>query len=193
MADRYALGALVPLTFNVTDADGQLADAGAVTLTVTRPDGSTTSPTLDHPSVGVYQYDLQTPIPGRYTARFVATGANAGSTEDVFDVTAAALGHVTVVDVSDYLRDGAAAWTTQELAETLAAEQAAQAARCRIDPYTADLREAVLRRVQRNLALRPLPLAVLQGDAEAGSSTVLPGADPEVRRLEGPYRRRRVG
>lgn len=55
-------------------------------------------------------------------------------------------------------------------------------------PYPADLAEAVCRRVARNLALRNLPLAVLRGDAEAGGNT-LPGKDPEIRRLEGPYRR----
>ena len=63
---------------------------------------------------------------------------------------------------------------------------------CRDLLYPKDLRQALLRRVQRNLALRALPLAVLQGDAEAGS-TILPGKDLEVRRLEGPFRRLLVG
>lgn len=55
-------------------------------------------------------------------------------------------------------------------------------------PYPVDLAEAVCRRVARNLALRGLPLAVLQSDAEGGA-LVTPGKDPEIRRLEGPYRR----
>lgn len=54
--------------------------------------------------------------------------------------------------------------------------------------YPADLAEAVCRRVARNLALRNVPLAVLQSDAEGGPLTT-PGKDPEIRRLEGPYRR----
>jgi hypothetical protein len=55
-------------------------------------------------------------------------------------------------------------------------------------PYPADLAEAVCRRVARNLALRGLPLATLQSDSEAGP-LVLPGKDPEIRRLEGTSRK----
>jgi hypothetical protein len=58
--------------------------------------------------------------------------------------------------------------------------------------YPADLALALKRRVARNLSLKGLPLAVLQGDAESGPM-VLPGRDPEVRRLEGPYRRLVLG
>lgn len=55
-------------------------------------------------------------------------------------------------------------------------------------PWPVDLAEAVCRRVARNLVLRNLPLAVLQSDAEGGALAT-PGKDPEVRRLEAPYRR----
>jgi hypothetical protein len=59
-------------------------------------------------------------------------------------------------------------------------------------PYPADLSEALKRRVARNLALRGVPLAVLQSDSEAGPA-ILPGRDPEVRRLEAPYKKLIVG
>lgn len=99
---------------------------------------------------------------------------------------------VTVQDVSGYLGDHS--WTDDEIQAALDAEEAAQATRCRVPiPRPADLDEALCRRVARNLAMRVLPLAVLQGDAEAGSTTRLPGNDPEVRRLEGPWRRLVVG
>lgn len=94
----------------------------------------------------------------------------------------------TVAEVMTYLGDAAAQWGNADVQGALDAEQAAQARVCRIASYSNDLREALLRRVQRNLAMRALPLAVLQGDPEAGS-TVLPGRDPEVRRLEAPYRK----
>lgn len=98
----------------------------------------------------------------------------------------------TVVDVKAYL--GTNSWTDAEIGDALDAETAAQAKVCRIpDPMPADLAEALKRRVQRNLAMRPLPLAVLQGDAEGGSSTVLPGRDPEVRRFEAPHRKLVLG
>ena len=43
----------------------------------------------------------------------------------------------------------------------------------------------------RNLAMRPQPLAMVV-DGE-GISSVVPGADPEVRRLERPHRRLVMG
>jgi hypothetical protein len=105
-----------------------------------------------------------------------------------------------------YLRiDPANTTRDTEIASALATEIAAQrkavrAAAFGVDPaapaapvaYPTDLAEAVCRRVARNLALRGIPLAVLQGDTETGP-TVLPGRDPEVRRLEAPYRRLPAG
>lgn len=96
--------------------------------------------------------------------------------------------------VKTYL--GSTSASDERIDSALVAESAAQAAVCRIpvDPidYPDDLAEALKRRVARNLALRGLPLAVPTGDAEAGN-TILPGRDPEVRRLEAPHRRLVVG
>lgn len=82
-----------------------------------------------------------------------------------------------------------------ELADTVAAEVELQASVCRIpapdlllDTFPAACRQAIFRRVARALAMKGLPMAVLRGDAETGS-TILPSNDPEVRRLERPYRR----
>lgn len=83
----------------------------------------------------------------------------------------------------------------EELADVLAGEVEIQAQLCRIpaagvppvDTFPVALRNALFRRVQRAVALKALPLAVLQGDAEQGQ-TYLPSNDPEVRRLERPYR-----
>lgn len=70
------------------------------------------------------------------------------------------------------------------------AEIADQARRCRVDPYNAALVAALVRRVQRAMAMRNLPLGVLQDDT---GSTRVGSTDPEVRRLEGPYRKGVVG
>lgn len=81
-----------------------------------------------------------------------------------------------------------------DVQDALDAETAAQAARCRVDdPAPPDLDQALKRRVACNLARRGLPLAVLQGDAESGRTDFVPGRDPEVRRLEAPYRRLVMG
>ena len=189
--DTYTLGAQVPLTFAVYDPDGDYVAPDSATLTVTLPDGTTTSPTLVNDDTGIYSYDYPTVQVGPHSAVFVATGANGGTVEDAFVVTAVALSYVTTAAAQDYLRD--TSWDTAEITDALAAERSAQTAVCRIDPYTPDLREALLRRVQCNLARRSLPLGMTSGDSDVGSPSYVPGRDPEVRRLERPYLRLPVG
>lgn len=80
------LGDVQPLTVEVRDAAGALAAAGAITLTVTLPDGTTVTPTVTNPSTGRYQYDYPTTQVGRHTVRWLATGANSSAYADAFDV-----------------------------------------------------------------------------------------------------------
>jgi hypothetical protein len=82
----FDLGDVVPLTVNIRGADGALANATAVTLTITLPDGTTTSPAPANPSVGLYQVDYITVMEGRHIVRWVATGNNASAYTDSFDV-----------------------------------------------------------------------------------------------------------
>jgi hypothetical protein len=70
------------------------------------------------------------------------------------------------------------------------AELEAQADRCRVEPYASALGEALVRRVSRNLAMRNLPLGV---SIDETGSTRIGSNDPEVRRLEGPYRKTLIG
>jgi hypothetical protein len=94
--------------------------------------------------------------------------------------------------VKTYLGD--TSFEDATISAALAAETASQANYCTIPAvYPVDLGEALLRRVARNLAMRGIPLAVLQGDSDLGSSTFLPGKDPLVRMYEAPYRRLVVG
>lgn len=82
------------------------------------------------------------------------------------------------------------------LTGALATEKAAQSRVCRVPAddadWPADLAESLLRRVARNLAMRGIPLAMFSGDAELGG-VVPPTRDPEVRRLEGPFRKLKLG
>lgn len=93
----------------------------------------------------------------------------------------------SVVDVARYCGRPVSA----KVEEAYAAELAAQVAACRTSPYGADLGEALKRRVMTNLARRALPLGT-QPNGELGS-TAVGTYDPEVRRLERPYRRLVVG
>ena len=118
---------------------------------------------------------------------------------------------VTTQDVIDYIgSDAAARWaevngqdtTYPQIDDALAAERIVQlgVVSYPVSGYTSTaddldtsaLDEALKRRVQRNLAMRALPLAIQAGDAET-APVRLGSSDPEVRRLEARYRRRVVG
>lgn len=77
-----------------------------------------------------------------------------------------------------------------EVRDTYLAEVAAQGRACRTEAYTDDLAAALVRRVRRARAMASVPLGVVLDDAGA---TRLGYNDPEIRRLEGPYRRLVVG
>lgn len=112
---------------------------------------------------------------------------------------------VTVADVVAYIGgpNAAATWadpdtdpvTYTRIADALAAESAAQLMRVTypvesgVTDYP-DLDEALKRRVQRNLSMRSLPQAI---DTTTGDAIRIGGTDPEIRRLEAPYRVRTMG
>lgn len=185
-------GAWWVLDVETTDADDLLAD-GAPVLTVTGPAGPAPAPVVTHVGLGHYRAPVLVDEPGRWVAG--ATSATAGAGYAAAYVLAATdgTGMPTAADVVAYM--GPTSYTLDQVADALAAESAAQRSRCAVGAlYPDDLRNALLRRAQRNLAMRRLPLALLQGDGEAGSdSTMPPGEDPEVRRLERPHRRMPVG
>lgn len=68
------------------DDAGALADAGAVTLTATQPDGSTIDLAVVRESVGVYTSSWTLNFVGRWVFRWVSSGSNADSYTDVADV-----------------------------------------------------------------------------------------------------------
>lgn len=84
----FDVGDAIPLTFLVTDSAGAPAAAGAVTLTITLPDASTVTPAVTNPTLGTYTAAYATSQAGRHKVAWVATGANARATSDVFEVAA---------------------------------------------------------------------------------------------------------
>jgi hypothetical protein len=187
VGDTWLLGVEV----RTDDLDADLTDA-TVTAVVTLPDNSTVSPTVTRTDLGEYLATYVLTTTGRHTA--AVTVAPAPSPADpVNDVVLFAVdamapsGRPMLTDVQTYL--GTVSYSSVDIGSALAAEIAAQSRVCRIGAvYDVDLAEALKRRVARNLAMRNQPLAVLRGDAEIGATT-LPGRDPEIRRLEGPWRK----
>lgn len=185
-----SIGGLWLIDVETRTLDGYLTDGDAVTVVVTLPGGSTASPAADRVSTGVYRVAYTVGSSGRYVAR-------ATTTTDAVDFaayatgTTAGTGMPTTDDVAEYIRS--TSFSEAELQDALNAEAAAQRARCRIGAvYPDDLRQALLRRTMRNLHMRNSPLALLV-DRDTGGANYLSGSDPEVKRLEAPYRRLVVG
>jgi hypothetical protein len=173
----------------VTDDETGLLTDDVPVVTITLPNGATITPTVDEGTSGAYFAEHVLAVAGRY----IATAATADNGTASFTVTAVALvpaaGMPDLAEARDYLGETSA--TDDEIQRALDAEAAAQRAICRVPAaYPDDLRDALLRRVARNLAMHLIPIAVLQGDAETGQSAAYPpGRDPEVRRFEAPHRR----
>lgn len=67
------VGQSVILQATFTDTDGELVDPSSVTLTIEAPDGTTTTPAVTNPSVGVYQHILDLDEVGDYDFRWEGT------------------------------------------------------------------------------------------------------------------------
>lgn len=182
---NLTLGGVWQIGVDIYDEDG-VAYTVAPVVTITLPGGTTTTALAESPLGTYWLAEYVVGTEGRYTARVVSALGVADFTVWVSAVVpGTAMPDIT--DVDTYMGDHS--WTDNDLQDALDAEAAAQRRVCRVPAaYPDDLRQALLRRVKRNLSLRGLPLAVLTGDSEGGSM-VLPGRDPEVRRFEAPYRK----
>lgn len=104
----FDLGALVPLSFEVRDASNVLVNATTVTLVITLPDLTTTTPTVTNPPsvTGKYQYDYATVQAGVHKVRWTTASPQTGYT-DVFDVQAASSpGFLSLADGKAQLNKG---------------------------------------------------------------------------------------
>lgn len=182
------VGGLWDIVVDVRDADGYLVDDAPV-VTVTLPGGSTATPAVETVTTGVYRTEYLLAASGRYTA--VAASSTNGSVALAAYVrsVATAADMPDVAAVRGYSDDDLSNWDDSQVQEALDAEADAQRAICRVGAvYPADLRNALLRRAVRNLAMRQYVASMQAGDGGEGP-TYLPGNDPEVRRLERPWRK----
>jgi hypothetical protein len=187
-----AVGQPWEIIFTSRDADGLfLADEPAVTVTL--PDLTTAPATITSDYAGVYLATYTPLVAGRFTARAVTPLGYVLDALCVVTAITAALPDAD--DLNLYLGENEHSWTDAELADALAAETTAQMNVCRVPAsYPEDLREALLRRAARNLAMRRQLTAEPRGEGDVDLPAVLPvAADAEVKRLERPYRRVPVG
>lgn len=102
----YDLADVVQLTYLTTDLTGAPANVGAMALTVFHNGSSTTyTPTITNTPVGTYKASFAPTLAGRYSVRWVGTGANAQGTSDTFDVYDATPNYiVSLADARELLR-----------------------------------------------------------------------------------------
>lgn len=201
------LGSVWLVGVRAADVNGDpVAPDVAATITVTGPEGQdvpaedVTADVRSRTPVGLAVWLIELGTTDSYAGRYVATVTAAGHGSVAFTLHAAkttpASAMPDLAAVKTYLRGSAASWNDDELVDALRAEQDGQRDRCRIPAaYPWSLRHALLRRVQRNLALRAVSLgyATTDADADGSGALVLPGSDAFVRDKEAPYRKRTVG
>lgn len=176
----------------VTDADGDATDAVTPVVTVTLPDASTTVPVVEYVTSGVYRIGYTLGGAGRYLASVVAAGYGAEDFAAYVTAVRTGTGLPTAQNFRDYTDEDYGSWSDEDIEAAIATEAAAQRNVCRVGAAIPDdLWEAILRRVRVNLTRRAQPVLVtVDGD---GTNSFLPVRDPEVRRLEGPYRKLVMG
>lgn len=76
----------IRLTLSIYNTSGTLQNATAVAATVILPDGTTYTPGVINDSAGLYHFDYTPAQVGHYGVYWVATGTNAGTLEESFNV-----------------------------------------------------------------------------------------------------------
>jgi len=82
----YDLGDVAALGITITNSSGTPQNATSVVCTITKPDGSTTTPSVTNSGAGLYDIAYTPTLSGRHTVRWVATGTNASAFTDEFTV-----------------------------------------------------------------------------------------------------------
>ena len=97
----YDIGDLITLNFTVS-VSNVLTDPTTITLTVTAPDMSITTPAVAKDSVGTYHYDLTPTLAGTYRYRWVTVGVAQTAQDGTVDVRASNVGAVSLDDVRQF-------------------------------------------------------------------------------------------
>jgi uncharacterized phiE125 gp8 family phage protein len=98
----YDIGDVVPLSVQVRDSNGALANATTVVCTVTLPDGTTATPDVTNVSTGVYDAPYTPTMLGRYLHLWASTGTNKAALPEAFLVNGLA-GLCSLQDFKEYL------------------------------------------------------------------------------------------
>jgi uncharacterized phiE125 gp8 family phage protein len=85
-AGASGVSGYIRLTLSIYNSAGTLQNATAVVATVILPDGTTATPSITNSGAGLYHFDYTPSSVGHYGVYWVATGTNAGTLEESFNV-----------------------------------------------------------------------------------------------------------
>ena len=194
---RYPQGQPITLSTTVKNSSGTLVNAGALTLTVSKPDATTqayASPTND--GTGLYHQDIPTADInqlGHYSYKWVATGTGAGVSFSVFEVfdplEIAVLG---LQDAKDHLNIPQATTTyDSEILSKIATIQASLEKLCGGPIFNRTVTERVqVSNYYTALVVRQRPLVSVTSITDIPSGAALSIADLELDTNAGIIRRK---
>lgn len=93
----------IPLGITVTNAAGTAQDGGTVVVTVTLPDGTTSTPSVTHDGTGLYSATGPSNLPGLYQVYWQVTGANASAFSDSYAIYPSGNMIVSVSEALEFL------------------------------------------------------------------------------------------
>lgn len=96
------IGQSVILDTFVKDSNGTLTDA-TVSLTITKPDGTTVTPSITHPGTGHYQSSTVPNLAGSWLYLWSITGTLTGTDYGQFEVTSPTLRINSLADIKTHL------------------------------------------------------------------------------------------
>lgn len=180
----FDLGDTVPLTFEVRTTAGVLTNAATVTLTVTRPDGTTETPTVTNPPAvpGEYGVDYLPTTAGTYRWRLVSTAPDTAITGS-FDVRPALTrGIVSLEATKRHLnKDPADTTDDEELREIIeATTEMIESIRGKVMVRRQFVEEVTIRPWARGYALLKSPVQELTSVEAIDGSTTWDVADLHV-------------
>jgi len=105
----YDVGDRVNVDTVVTNALTGAPTNATVTVAVTKPDNTllTPTPTINNPSVGAYNCDIDTTLPGNYRVYWSASGTVVGKDEYQFFVQPSGFRLVSVTDAKNHINKSA--------------------------------------------------------------------------------------
>jgi hypothetical protein len=105
----YDVGDRVNVDTLVVNATTGAPVNATMTVTVVKPDGTllTPTPTINNPSTGAYNVDVDTTLPGNYLVTWIASGAAVGRDAYQFYVQPAGFRLVSVTDAKTHINKSA--------------------------------------------------------------------------------------